>query len=766
DPGTEDFPISVNVELEKVGRGGEGGDLVIGGKAQSVNEGIAGGIEVFNIDVKGVGGDGADAKPSNVGSITSTLGALSVVNIATHEDFANGDSFASLVVRDGFGGTLDRIDADEFKGNLTLNGVTNADTITAQGGGNVSLELSYDGSETATPYNVTTGSGNDNVDVDVDGDAVDFAGSSLNISTNGGNDTVLFNGIGDFDDDNNQRLNQSILDNINIETGDGQDTIKTKKETSQDSDVSKFNLNIDGGADEDFIDTSGGETAGWAFNFDVVRSEFQDGSDINDAVDIPGVPTSLAYVGGATITVTLSGAGDGDLDDGGGVMAFDTAESGVDGYEATATIGNLVNGNRFFGDQRDVNAAVIAAIENDPVLSKLLSVRIGENNTLVIETTTGGEWDGDDLRIDISQADQGDEDDDWNEVEDEAQAVFNNSGIVINDLADANGDAAGPDVPDLTDDVETDDWYESLSVPDSWNAAGDNQFESGDESNVENDNVINGGSNDQANDLIVLSTDNDDFGGAIDDFTPISSNPNNTLNNYASNETIVMEGLFGDDTIMNFTTAGDGEFVSAQDAPQWEASGQEGLDFLDFSDYLNSLFDSSDNSAPADSSDSNILIPVTLDYAADNSTLDGGGAEANEVSVRRIATDTGENETFEGLDAGIIEDLFNNTLADPDNEYGGFTESEFSLVEYQKTDQEELIGDAKAIMMIENDQNEGEYKVFEITWDGDEDDGDDPVASVTELGSLDFGASLEGLQEINLVGSADYNQLIENGFVI
>ena len=38
-PDEEDFPITVNIELEKVGRGGEGGDLKVGGKADNYDGG-------------------------------------------------------------------------------------------------------------------------------------------------------------------------------------------------------------------------------------------------------------------------------------------------------------------------------------------------------------------------------------------------------------------------------------------------------------------------------------------------------------------------------------------------------------------------------------------------------------------------------------------------------------------------------------------------------------------------------------------------------
>ncbi|WP_292295059.1 DUF4214 domain-containing protein, partial [Marivita sp.] len=233
---TTDEPISIDIDLHKVGRGGEGGDLIVGGKSESTPEGIADGIEVFNISVKGAGNDdpnGGMTKPSNLGTITSTGSELREVYIVTDPMFAQGETFASLTVRDGFdqsifsnveSGDLELINADQFLGDLTLGTgsgrITNADTITAQGGGDVSLQLLLDGTEEDQDYNYTTGSGDDSIDIDIDGDSLDYANSSLNISTGDGDDSVFVDGDGINNggdgDGTNERLNQAILDNIEI----------------------------------------------------------------------------------------------------------------------------------------------------------------------------------------------------------------------------------------------------------------------------------------------------------------------------------------------------------------------------------------------------------------------------------------------------------------------------------------------------------------------------------------------------------------------
>ena len=249
-----------------------------------------------------------------------------------------------------------------------------------------------------------------------------------------------------------------------------------------------------------------------------------------------------------------------------------------------------------------------------------------------------------------------------------------------------------------------------------------NLIRSGSASTQETDNVINGGTGD---DLIVLSTDADE--NTVPDFT-LSSN--NALLNGASNETIVLTGdNFGNDTVMNFTTAGEDE---------------AGLDFLDFTAYLTSEFSDSGSSVSAQ------LIDVTLDVT------DAVDIVENEVAVVRYdEDDTDDADTFDSLSASDVQNLFNSSDFDVDN----FDETQFSVNGSTTT----VDDNGKAILMIENAQNLGEYKVFELMWDTDV-DGDDGDVTVNLLGSLDFGDSLVGGEEVNLVGSADYNDLIANGF--
>ena len=582
-PEEENFKIEVDIDLHKVGRGGEGGNLIVGGKDQEIGQGI----HVFNVDVLGAGeGDSSVAdKPSNMGTLTSTNGDLQIINIETAAEFVDGDSWASLTIRDGFNEVgsdeenddLMMVNANDFLGDLTLGtgeAVINLDMLSALGGGDVTFVGVLDGEELNQDYVYLTGAGEDTVSVTIEGDALDYAESGLEIKTGSGDDAINVDfDIFDFDDNtigndgSNEQLNQAVLDNVDINGEGGDDVINVD---------GIGNANINGGAGDDIIYTDGDgfresasepSNAVWAFNFDNVRADAGTGSTTGPSTigrfapeDLPGVETELAYLDGATVTVTLSGAGIDSLAAGGGVMAIpaEGAVQGDDGYEASFTITDLIGPNEYYGDQRDVNAAVISAIENDPVLDALLSASVAANNTLVIVSKTSGNFAAEDIRIDIEHG-QAENSSYANAVLNEARELFSDSSYTLTELwgtttftSPASYQTDDDDAPGVlfSDSEATNDWYDGLSVEGDTietNSADDNLHTIGVPSASETDNVINGG---LGNDIIVLSTDAS-AGGTVA-FTPSGDN---SMINGASNETIVMEGAFGDDTVMNFTTA-------------------------------------------------------------------------------------------------------------------------------------------------------------------------------------------------------------------
>lgn len=803
---TFDNAVTVNIELEKVGRNGEGGDLIVGGKNGDK------GIEVFNISVKGVGAEdpsNAVAKPSNLGTVASTGGALAEVFIRTDPAFAEGDTYASLEIRDGFGDNYDGfdnpaipggswstltpndlrlVDADAFFGDLLLgtdNAVVNLDTLVARGGGDVTFYGELNGDEVAQLYSYTTGAGEDFISLDIDGDALDFAQSSVTVVTGDGDDVVE---IDFFQPNDAEILNQAVLANVSVDTGAGNDIVRIVA-------PSAGNTTISTGSGNDQIYTTGGAAGDvWVFNFDDTANpaptadweDFQgivpngDGSSSSFGdLDIAGQPLSLNYLSGATITVAFSGAGTDDINDGGGVMAVtegadaDAIESlgsldgFINGYESRVQITQLINGNKHYGDQRDVNAAILRAINEDEVLNKLIEAKIGPNNTLLVGVRPGigGNFQEGDLEITISRQH-------WtntangNSVLTEARRLSQNSALTIEDLygpaPSVNSPYGSPAGLQFGEVATDNDFYTGVGVDAAYQS--DN---SGFAGNFETDNIINAGAGD---DLIVLSTVADGFDLPYEgsDFTV---GPFNSLWNGASNETIVLEDVFGNDTVMNFTTALGSEGIGSGASPQ--AQYQDGLDFLDFSDYLTSLEDLSVNSPAAPDNDvSNTLIPVTLQF----DTLD---VQANEVAVIQFTAEgqtfgtTGEN--FANLTDVAIERLFNNATNSAALNFGD--DANGLLVQAFTADDEyglpgdgsdPLVNTAKGILLVENGYNLGEYKVFELSWNGqagaDTDGTNNGIVDATLIGSLDFGTSLEGLDEINLVGSTDYLNLLLNGF--
>ena len=134
-----------------------------------------------------------------------------------------------------------------------------------------------------------------------------------------------------------------------------------------------------------------------------------------------------------------------------------------------------------------------------------------------------------------------------------------------------------------------------------------------------------------------------------------------------------------------------------------------------------------------------------------------------------MMNDTDDGETWGSLSASDVEALFNNdgtfTGFGGDSSFGDLDAADFSVQTYLKTgDNPALIGEGKAIFKVENKANLGEYKVFELTWSGDNSSDGGATVSARQIGAQDYGTSLTGLDDINLVGSDDYGLLIANGF--
>ncbi|MCK7542784.1 hypothetical protein MLC59_01190 [Marinobacter bryozoorum] len=348
-----DKPVTVNVDLHKVGREGEGGNLVIGGKSQDADEGN--GIEVFNIDVLG-----ADNKPSNLGMISSTNGALRTVNIATADEYVAGETHASLTVRGEndygddlpFGGTVDMINATQFLGDLTIgneNAAQNVNTLNATGGGNVWFDASL---TEAGSFNYTTGAGNDSVMVTVSAEPI-VGNQVINVNTGSGDDMV----------------DLTVFNNASatVVAGSGNDVVYT------DNTGAKSSWTVD------LFSADEGETP--AFDLYTLSEIDTDYTD------------SRAILYGAQIAVTFSDASS-------------EALGWNDGYESVV---DILGPGEVLGDATDINEAIKRAINEDAVLSKLLMAGNGPDGSLVITSKVDGVFNEQSLQFKLLEADALDE---------------------------------------------------------------------------------------------------------------------------------------------------------------------------------------------------------------------------------------------------------------------------------------------------------------------------------------------------------------------
>jgi len=613
-----DNPLAVDIDLHKVGREGEGGDLQVGGKELNSDNPAANtqdldpecdvngdpltihrdqgnGINEFNIDVLGNA-----SKLSNVGSITSTNSALDKVYIETHADYVDGDSFASLTVRDGFEDNMTLVDADGLLGDLDLGEDTaliNTNKITAKGGGDVTLYAS----NTAGGNTVETGSGDDVINVDDAGNLdVDTAGGSdvINLLTGTGTNTVDAGSGNDVV----TMLNGANTTSVSVDLGTGNDVVNGNAAS----------VTVDAGAGDDvsYVDNIG--TIGTlAIN---TAGLMQAEAGAND--------TGYCFLYGRTLTVTFNG------DQG---VNNNQADSYDDGFEAVVTIGSNNSEYSYLTTEQDLIDAINTAISTSP-LAEMVNKVDGDNNS---------------IQYSLSETD-------WTDAE---------AAAIQDEYRACNGNST----------LDTDDEYGALETVNNI---------VGTDSCIDNNNTVIASAGD---DVAVLSTSTD------------------------SMDTIDINGSFNTLAVLNFTT---------------------NQDVLDFNTILDGM------ESPSGSNESLVRIATTFD-------TDVNDIEANSVNV--VDFESGDNDsvtgvdTFASLTASNLTDLFDGMdSADYDN---GTTNSVGTVVDL-------LNGDGSAIVMVHNDEdndnggNAGEYKVFEISFDGLAADLDIVDADIDLLGTIDFGAEL------------------------
>lgn len=387
-----DLPVSINVALEKVGLAGDGGNLVIGSmnktsdnKWDAVKTSVSStkaGIEQFNVTVSG------DAtKNSSLASLHSTNNMLKTVNVVS----ATG-SKASLTIGNSntVGGVtkalkdVSTFDSTKFENDLTLGASITAESVAKY----MSLKDTAEPAADNVTFSYNFGKGNDTLNLAVDAANLAAAGTTtredfvLKIAGNAGNDkitaTVAHDNAGQYvpgvpgsngpDNEANTTddvpsvpaipagpadgwyANSKLNANLNIDGGEGNDTITTKL---------AGDWKVVGGAGDDVVYDNVDDVANttWVLNAESNNSSTNIVSNKNDKNFFSAVDVSVSFKH-ITKTITVSS---------------------TDGFTTDLQI----------------NQAIKNAINNDTTLKALLVAKDGPANSLVIESLIDGAATGD-----------------------------------------------------------------------------------------------------------------------------------------------------------------------------------------------------------------------------------------------------------------------------------------------------------------------------------------------------------------------------------
>lgn len=770
---TEDNLLAVGVDLHKVGREGEGGDLVVGGKELDQDGGVqnqGNGIGIFNIDVLG-----DESKLSNLGGINSTNNALTTVNIATHADYVSGSSFASLTVRDAFDAStaMATVNANAFLGDLNIgqdDAALNVNTFTATGGGDVTYNADISGIERAAFTN-TTGEGNDTITVTLDGDAVDTVGTSFAVNAGNGNNTVTVT----MAEGGVSVATTALLNNLSIASGSGVDKITVNGGSTGTTD-GDGDFTVTSGAGSDMVhirsvgdpgsvavaqtgtitlagtdDDGAAETlvttitdAGGTTTFTtqvLANGTFSDaGTNISVApatatgapnstytvTEAAGVVTIVANTAGVAYTVaTAASSGDditagayvptgsadvgpaatgtwttGDLD-GTGATTFVgrvlyEAELTVNfaGFEETVTVETDAAGN-FVASQLDINNAIIDAIASNVELSKLLVVTQSTGSQqLIITSTVEGD---NDLAIDLFQP----------------ELVAN--GAVAPQVNFSSSDLAAVQAGLLATTANNSDATDTVAeVIAILNGIDQNLEETGVVGSAY-DVLETGDGTDGTDEAVVTNVSSIDMGTGTNDLVVLNSDDD-------SANTMVFSAGWGKVSVVNFFTD---KALAQTNAAALADDLVEGAHIIDFTAWLD---DQTDPSATPDTL-SAVRVATTDVVAAAGGDLD---LDSNEVVIVNDWTqNTGAAETFAAMNAANIAAALTGT-----EDYGTN-----AIVASSATATASLVGTTQdSILMIENDLNAGEYKVFNVETTGA---GATEAFDVTLIGTIDFGGEID-----------------------
>jgi len=637
-----DEPVTGTVILDDVGRGSDGGFLRVGSMSEDIGDTDHGstGIEVYDIEVQ---------RDSSVSGLYTTNNTLDTILITSGTGFDGdleiGNTNTSTVSGETiFETDLDLVKATNFNGDLTIgtsaaNGVvTNLKTLDAGIAGDVSFTGSITNPtdvDSVVDFNYMTGAGDDFIRVDIDGDAVDAVGESLAISASNGDNTVQVEL-----DANVSQATMALLSNLDITTGSGKDTI---------SNEGIGNFDISAGASSDFVhiksvvetNSTVASLGHWEVSTDTGASTFVD---------------RVLY--SANLTVRFAG------------------------FEKTVKVATNTAGS-FVANQLVINDAIMAAIDGNPELAKLLTyTKSTSSQQLEIDSTVEGL---DELSITLKQP--------------TLVASGATAGQVNFSSSDSSAMQAGLIATTANDSDATDTTAEVIALVNGLSdAAAGNLMATGVEGATLFAPSIVGGT---ADETTVVNFSTIDMGTGANDLLVLNSND-------LSANTVLFSAEWNKVSIKNFFTDS-------------AAGGTEGLHILDFTAWLNDQTDAS-TATPGDTQSA--ISVVTTDVAA--TAFSANTVVSTTFSVVS-AIDGSASNTFANLsDAEVL------TALRADATFGTAAATA------------NLVGTSRdSILFIENNNNVGEYKVYNVDTTNVAATDSTGFTAVNLIGTIDFGASVD-----------------------
>jgi hypothetical protein len=714
--------VTSTIVLDYVGRGSTGGDLVVGGLSVG-DTSKSKGVQKFDITVE---------DDSRLQTMNSTNNTLMEVVIKNGAQTRINDAYNKV---DELGGLL-HVNGISAGGDLPLPG--SAAQHNAYGFSDVRLidgsamtgKLSFTAEITAASkakyLNLTDSQSNpagDNVEFVYSGGSNDDTmvvaidsgvAASINSLTAREDFKFILNGgagndklsVGITDVGGTWYANQSQLNNVEINGGEGNDTINTTT-------TGDFVVKAGSGNDTVYSANTGNKSVWTVGNSsadftNLIGIDYTQGNSPNYPHDNGGVNPvgDPLFLANGKLTVVYSGPGIA-APASGGVMGA-SATGGV-AYNAATGIGvnarhnDALNGTAYSNGlevtvdvpyganyavtQYHINQAIKNAINNDPVLNKLLKAEDGTGSSLVITSLVDGAHVGSDLTVTVYR--------------DAAYAASNNDVVNAYKAFTTNSQANLADAEAAAINTTTVINLREGMVNDATPGAANN-FAAGSDSLDVSASVFDLGA---GVDMLVLNT------------------------NSGSVETVKFTVASGvDATVVNFTDTG------------------AGADLLDFTQYLTSKITAT-GSASQSSQD---FIDIQLNT---NATVD-----ANTLTILSGINFT-KAKTFDGLTADLFKAAINSgSLGTTD--YAGIHDGTLEArADYNTAGGNVLVGNlGKAIVMVEHDDNLGEYKVFELSFKGQTGTNvPQDFDTVTLIGVVDFGASLTGVTSANLVDQVTFH---------